>query len=141
MLVKNYYSVINSAFSSNSMPVKEIAQGRDILANVGFVARNNNSILIRYGSGDKAASVDDYKLAEEIGTAKGTVVQTDSAISIIGYITNSGRETVIIKEIGISVEIKVTATTYDVILFSRTVLDEPIELLPGDIIAINTQFA
>ena len=111
MLVKNYYSVINNAFSSNSVTVKEIEQGRDVSANVGFVARNNNSILIRYGSGDRAESVDDYKLAEEIGTAKGTTVQTENSISVKGFIINSGSETVIIKEIGISVEIKVTGTT------------------------------
>ena len=140
MLVKNYYSVINNAFSSNSVTVKEIEQGRDVSANVGFVARNNNSILIRYGSGDRAESVDDYKLAEEIGTAKGTTVQTENSISVNGFIINSGSETVIIKEIGISVEIKVTGTTYATILFSRTVLNESIELLPGDMVAINTQF-
>ena len=140
MLVKNYYSVISSAFGSDSASVKEIVQGRDLAAAVGFDAKNNNSILIRYGSGDRAASVDDYKLSEEIGTVKGTIAQTETSTSVIGFIANSGRETLIIKEIGISVDIKVLASNY-VVLFSRTVLDEPIELLPGDIISINTQFA
>ena len=139
MLVKNYYSIINSAFSGTQRTVKEIQSGREELPN-GFIARNNDSILIRYGSGDTAASVDDYKLSEEIGTVKGTIAQTETSTSVIGFIANSGSETVIIKEIGISVDLKVLASNY-VILFSRTVLDEPIELLPGDIIAINTQFA
>ena len=139
MLVKNYYSIINSAFSGSQRTVKEIQSGREELPN-GFIARNSDSILIRYGSGDTAASVDDYKLSEEIGTVKGTIAQTETSTSVIGFIANSGSETVIIKEIGISVDLKVLASNY-VVLFSRTVLDKPIELLPGDIIAINTQFA
>ena len=141
MLVKNYYSIINSAFSGNSVTVKEVNNGSATVAAVGFVARNNNSILIRYGSGDTPASVDDYKLDAEIARVNGTIVQTETSTSVIGFIANRGTENVIIKEIGISVNIKVTATTYAEILFSRTVLEEPIELLPGDIISINTQFA
>ena len=139
MLVKNYYSVINSAFSGKLTKIKEIANGREESIN-GLVARNEDSVLLRYGSGDTAASVDDYKLSEEIATVRGTVVQTETSVSVIGVIVNTGSERIVIKELGISEDIKVYADYYNV-LFSRTVLDEPIELLPGDIISINTQFA
>lgn len=139
MLVKNYYSIINSAFSGSQRVVKEIESGKDEKPN-GFIAVNDSSILLRYGSGDTAASVDDYKLNEEIGTVKGTIVQTENSTSVIGVIANTGSESIMIKELGISVNIKVLSSSYTV-LFSRTVLDAPIELLPGDIISINTQFA
>ena len=138
MLVKNYYSEIACALSGNSAKVTDITNG---MLTVTLFGSENNGIKLRYGSGATAPTINDYKLENEIGAVRATVVQTNESTSVTAFITNAGNNTIYIRELAVSAQIKSSSSLAKEVIFSRTVLDETIELLPGDMVAINTQFA
>ena len=138
MLVKNYYSEISCALSGNSAKVTDITNGTETITLFGC---ETNSIKLRYGSGSTAPTLNDYKLENEIGAVRGTVVQTNESTSVTAFITNAGNNTIYIRELAVSAQIRSSSSIPKEAIFSRTVLDETIELLPGDMVAINTQFA
>lgn len=138
MLVKNYYSEINCALSGNSATITDITNGTTTITLFGC---ETNSIKLRYGSGSTVPTINDYKLENEIGYSKATVVQTNDSTSVSAFITNTGNNTIYIRELAISCQVRSSSSIPKEAIFSRTVLDETLELLPGDMVAINTQFA
>ena len=138
MLVKNYYSEISCALSGNSAKVTDITNGTETITLFSCEA---NSIKLRYGSGSTVPTINDYKLENEIGAVRATVVQTNESTSVNAFITNTGTDAIYIRELAVSAQIRSSSSIAKEAIFSRTVLDETIELLPGDMVAINTQFA
>lgn len=138
MLVKNYYSEISCALSGNGATIIDITGGQ---SRATMFACEANSIKLRYGSGSTAPTINDYRLETEIGATSATVVQTNESTSVRAFITNTGSDTIYIRELAVSGQVRSSASLAKDTIFSRTVLDETIELLPGDMIAINTQFA
>ena len=134
MLLKNYFNYVSLLFDNSRVPMVDMsgnsATGTSLLY---------NSRKCVVGSGRTAAKVDDYALEAEISGINTTfnINVSDSGTKIVNIISNLTNETVTISEIGIACGID-TDTCY---LMTRTVLDEPVVLEVGDIIAIETQFA
>ena len=133
MLLKNYFVYTGILFGESGKMVNMFGQESDISA---LLTRGRACLV---GSGSRPAKVDDYALEAEIQGINTTfnVNISDAGMKVINTISNLTNETVTISEIGIACY-QNQSTGY---LMTRTVLDEPLVLEVGDIVAIETQFA
>ena len=134
MLLKNYFMYDALLFGKTNGEMTDLK---------GQMIRNSqlitNSQKCLVGSGNRAAKVDDYALEAEIKGLNTTfnVNVSESGTKIVNIISNLTNNAVTISEIGIAC-FQNTNTGF---LMTRTVLEEPITLEVGDIVAIETQFA
>lgn len=133
MLLKNYFTYNAVLFGS----------GGNMTSLTGVTSLNtapiNYSQKCLVGSGTTPAKLDDYALEAEIQGLNTTsnVNVSDSGTKIVNTISNLTNNAVTISEIGIAC-FRNQNTGY---LLTRTVLEEPITLEVGDVVAIETQFA
>lgn len=134
MLLKNYFVYTGILFGENNNKMVSLT-GQE--ATVGTLLSQGSKCLV--GSGSTPATVNDYKLAEELANINTTfnVNISDAGTKVINIISNLTNETVNISEVGIAC-MQNSKTGY---LMTRTVLDEPIALSVGDVVVIETQFA
>ena len=134
MLLKNYFNYESLLFENKRVPMVDMSGHSATMSSLLY-----NSKKCVVGSGMTPAKVDDYALESEIHGINTTfnVNVSDSGTKIVNIISNLSNETVTISEIGIACGID-TSTLY---LMTRTVLEEPLVLEVGDIVAIETQFA
>lgn len=134
MLLKNYFNYVSLLFDNRRVPMVDM-KGNSVT--VSSLLYSSKKCVV--GSGRTAAKVDDYALEAEVNglTTTFNINVSDSGTKIVNIISNLTSETVTISEIGIACGID-TSTLY---LMTRTVLEEPLVLEVGDIVAIETQFA
>lgn len=133
MLLKNYFVYNGLLFGANTNKMKSVL-GAEIPANALI---NKNKCLV--GSGTTPASVDDFKLENEItdATTTFTVNVSENGTKIVNIISNLSNHDMLISEVAIACYQNENA----VFLMTRTVLDEPVVLEVGDVVVIETQFA
>ena len=134
MLLKNYFTYVGVLFGKRNGEMVNISGSS---SSVSSLLDYSQKCLV--GSGRTPAKLDDYALEAEITGIDTTfnVNVSDSGTKIVNIISNLTNNAVTISEIGIAC-FRNTNTGF---LMTRTVLEEPITLEVGDIIAIETQFA
>lgn len=134
MLLNNYYKYVGLLFGKNSKMTDNSGKSVPISGLINY----SQECLV--GSGSAPAKVDDYKLERKIEglNTTFTVNVSENGTKIVNIISNLTNETVTISEIGIACCSNNTGTNY---LMTRTVLEKPIVLEVGDVVAIDTQFA
>ena len=134
MLLKNYFSYDALLFGKTNGEITDLTGQKSTSSSL---LNLKQKCLV--GSGNRAAKVDDYALEAEIEGMNTTfnVNVSDSGTKIVNTISNLTNDTVTISEVGIACYPN-QMVGY---LMTRTVLDEPVVLEPGDVVAIETQFA
>ena len=134
MLLKNYFVDTGILFGSNTNKMVDMTGAEIRMSNVPVQI---TKCLV--GSGSTPATVNDYKLEEELTNINTTfnVNISNEGTKVINIISNLTNETVNISEIGIACYLNQN----NGFLMTRTVLDEPIILEVGDVVVIETQFA
>lgn len=102
------------------------------------IADANLGIII--GTGDTPVTLDDHRLSGNMITAfAGSVVSSFTAdengatLTALCTITNSGSESITIREVGLLGKDKGTSSTSSTFLVERTVLDVPLTIEPGNV--------
>ena len=134
MLLKNYFMYDALLFGKNKGEMTDLAGTK-----TSSITIFNYDQKCLVGSGNRPAKVDDYALEAEITgiDTSFNVNVSESGTKIVNIISNLTNNAVSISEVGIAC----FANQNKGYLLTRTVLDEPVVLEVGDIIAIETQFA
>lgn len=133
MLLKNYFMYNSLLFGVTTNKMKSVF-GTEIPV---YNLLPSNKCLV--GSGTAPASVDDFKLENEItdATTTFTVNVSENGTKVVNIISNLSSHEMLISEVGIACY----QNENNCFLMTRTVLDEPIVLEVGDVVVIETQFA
>ena len=150
MFLKNYYSVLGTAFFGKKMTIKGLNGGEGTLYypdvsncapllgffqnSVGIAGSYSSGVM--FGTNSTPPTFEDYTINNTGVTVTGSIAKTvnindnGSVTAILNCtLTNTGETEITISEVGL----KVSLTNTGSVLFERTVLDTPVTIPAGGV--------
>lgn len=138
-----YGSDVYSGFYKNGVNcLTPTMTGDSYTASMRRIATTAGTSLsgILLGTGDTPPTIDDHRLAGDIITTIASSVavsfemeEDGASLTSLCTITNSGSESITIREVGLFGKAKGGNSESDAVLVERTVLDAPLTIEPGSV--------
>lgn len=160
MVLRNFYLAFKSFFkTADSLYTVNVKGGYPLIndpANMWGIGRDGDGMYpsmykvrtsyassyggVIFGDGDTPVKYADNKLSGNVistitASANITKENSEDAIGVTGLytITNTGSESITIKEVGLLVNSRGTASEENAVLIERTILDEPVTIPAGGV--------
>lgn len=144
MLTNNYQAIMVNILTNQLQQWGKCTTGvGSIMISSGLLS--SNSLTIVLGTGDTPAKQTDYKLESPIDKSGYNCIITkeltndyakeNSTTKILGTITNTGDDALIVKEIGLYSDVNSSTT----VMLAREVLEKPVTLEPRKTISYEFQ--